>query len=116
MCSMFFQAEDGIRDYKVTGVQTCALPISSVSAGTIASSSGRAITVPKLRRNVRRGSDFLVTNIFGGTPHLKWSATDNRCNQRRQSIVVAGCLSYDRAYNWPIIILQAATQSVSQRL
>src|SRR5205807_5513216 len=22
-----FQAEDGIRDYKVTGVQTCALPI-----------------------------------------------------------------------------------------
>src|SRR5256885_10320690 len=26
----FFQAEDGIRDYKVTGVQTCALPISEV--------------------------------------------------------------------------------------
>src|SRR5256885_10175265 len=24
---LFFQAEDGIRDYKVTGVQTCALPI-----------------------------------------------------------------------------------------
>src|SRR5256885_16481247 len=23
----FFQAEDGIRDYKVTGVQTCALPL-----------------------------------------------------------------------------------------
>src|SRR3989454_12222429 len=28
MCYFFFfQAEDGIRDYKVTGVQTCALPI-----------------------------------------------------------------------------------------
>src|SRR5438876_3937284 len=27
----FFQAEDGIRDGRVTGVQTCALPISSVS-------------------------------------------------------------------------------------
>src|SRR2546426_8358803 len=26
----FFQAEDGIRDYKVTGVQTCALPILGV--------------------------------------------------------------------------------------
>ena len=24
----FFQAEDGIRDHCVTGVQTCALPIS----------------------------------------------------------------------------------------
>src|SRR6516162_2558063 len=30
----FFQAEDGIRDYKVTGVQTCALPISRHSAST----------------------------------------------------------------------------------
>src|SRR2546430_11257236 len=27
--SFFFQAEDGIRDLTVTGVQTCALPISS---------------------------------------------------------------------------------------
>src|SRR5256885_7292891 len=27
LCVFFFQAEDGIRDYKVTGVQTCALPI-----------------------------------------------------------------------------------------
>src|SRR5207302_2604156 len=28
----FFQAEDGIRDFHVTGVQTCALPIYRVSA------------------------------------------------------------------------------------
>src|SRR5690606_17876172 len=27
----FFQAEDGIRDFHVTGVQTCALPISKVN-------------------------------------------------------------------------------------
>src|SRR5258706_11639170 len=26
----FFQAEDGIRDWSVTGVQTCALPICNV--------------------------------------------------------------------------------------
>src|SRR6267154_6567284 len=26
----FFQAEDGIRDGRVTGVQTCALPISAI--------------------------------------------------------------------------------------
>src|SRR5699024_11251585 len=26
-CFFFFQAEDGIRDRNVTGVQTCALPI-----------------------------------------------------------------------------------------
>src|SRR5438067_4821556 len=28
VCVFFFQAEDGIRDRNVTGVQTCALPIS----------------------------------------------------------------------------------------
>src|SRR5205085_3949026 len=28
----FFQAEDGIRDLTVTGVQTCALPISASSS------------------------------------------------------------------------------------
>src|SRR2546429_2305914 len=28
VCFFFFQAEDGIRDVAVTGVQTCALPIS----------------------------------------------------------------------------------------
>src|SRR5438876_3767641 len=29
LCFFFFQAEDGIRDGRVTGVQTCALPILS---------------------------------------------------------------------------------------
>src|SRR3712207_8119600 len=44
---IFFQAEDGIRDIGVTGVQTCALPISvSAAAAAIAppSVSGRART------------------------------------------------------------------------
>src|SRR5256885_10275067 len=31
----FFQAEDGIRDYKVTGVQTCALPICMAPTGAV---------------------------------------------------------------------------------
>src|SRR3712207_8731111 len=33
-CFFFFQAEDGIRDIGVTGVQTCALPISPLPART----------------------------------------------------------------------------------
>ena len=32
----FFQAEDGIRDWSVTGVQTCALPISHLMAEALA--------------------------------------------------------------------------------
>src|SRR2546430_9070194 len=35
MCFFFFQAEDGIRDLTVTGVQTCALPISGQPAGQV---------------------------------------------------------------------------------
>src|SRR5690606_40053260 len=41
----FFQAEDGIRDFHVTGVQTCALPIfpynRPVQLPVIAPSGGR---------------------------------------------------------------------------
>src|SRR6266496_4540663 len=33
LCSFFFQAEDGIRDLYVTGVQTCALPICARDQG-----------------------------------------------------------------------------------
>src|SRR5690348_17482098 len=33
-CFFFFQAEDGIRDGRVTGVQTCALPICAAVNGS----------------------------------------------------------------------------------
>src|SRR5690606_39960073 len=33
--SFFFQAEDGIRDFHVTGVQTCALPIFDVNSAAV---------------------------------------------------------------------------------
>src|SRR5256885_4229577 len=57
MSSFFFQAEDGIRDYKVTGVQTCALPILVLVLGTSAHRSrarARALAVALgLRSSVR---------------------------------------------------------------
>src|SRR2546430_5528772 len=40
----FFQAEDGIRDLTVTGVQTCALPISAIEAAR-AGEHGRGFAV-----------------------------------------------------------------------
>src|SRR5438034_2192166 len=39
----FFQAEDGIRDHCVTGVQTCALPISSAPQTWRGNSKSEAI-------------------------------------------------------------------------
>src|SRR3989454_6508445 len=49
----FFQAEDGIRDYKVTGVQTCALPIYIRSLRV---EQGRAFTA----QEVEAGMPVLV--------------------------------------------------------
>src|SRR5256885_1386515 len=46
----FFQAEDGIRDYKVTGVQTCALPISFIASSS-PSSAALTVLVEKLAIN-----------------------------------------------------------------
>src|SRR2546422_2509198 len=48
----FFQAEDGIRDVAVTGVQTCALPISGGTKG-----AGKAIA----DRFQRGGATVIIT-------------------------------------------------------
>src|SRR2546429_8078678 len=57
----FFQAEDGIRDVAVTGVQTCALPIL-LSKNCSASVTGRSTTSPML---------------------LPWSSTDRLSGRSR---------------------------------
>src|SRR2546425_5126011 len=57
ICFFFFQAEDGIRDKLVTGVQTCALPPAIVmiaeawQAGALPMPEGvDCVTLPALRR------------------------------------------------------------------
>src|SRR5690606_8310221 len=50
MCFFFFQAEDGIRDFHVTGVQTCALPISNspkTASSALPRSPGRSTRRPR---------------------------------------------------------------------
>src|SRR5256885_13210501 len=59
----FFQAEDGIRDDKVTGVQTCALPILAPRARAECSAS-RAARGYRWRR--RRGAAAPASKC-GGT-------------------------------------------------
>src|SRR2546426_8688811 len=80
----FFQAEDGIRDYKVTGVQTCALPISGAD---LEQSRRRAEIVPgrplTRRCRVRRDEgQFRRQNI--GHHHVGgWSIAVVRSEERR---------------------------------
>src|SRR5208282_3822894 len=54
----FFQAEDGIRDATVTGVQTCALPISDDTAA-VALALDR-FDAARYRRAIDRATEWVV--------------------------------------------------------
>src|SRR5262249_59239479 len=71
----FFQAEDGIRDWSVTGVQTCALPISRRSrrAGT-----ENVAGIVGLGEALTRAAAALSTEV----PRLS-SLRDRRSEERR---------------------------------
>src|SRR5256884_8149731 len=65
----FFQAEDGIRDVAVTGVQTCALPICLMSRSTWIGAQGWLVVsdeilfeprVEKWRRNASFAQRYLL--------------------------------------------------------
>src|SRR5256885_446773 len=62
----FFQAEDGIRDYKVTGVQTCALPISSycLTASRAHPEFGRVMVI---RSDLESDTRQLTVALAGST-------------------------------------------------
>src|SRR5205807_6481421 len=66
----FFQAEDGIRDYKVTGVQTCALPIS-------VRARGRALGLPAETHG------DLVRCLFHLGLSTRDAVTEERSEERR---------------------------------
>src|SRR5690606_41151275 len=55
----FFQAEDGIRDFHVTGVQTCALPISVLTSACLWHYTDWYIVLPGLA-------------MLGGVMALRW--------------------------------------------
>src|SRR5207253_5768742 len=62
----FFQAEDGIRDGHVTGVQTCALPISAMEG------AGKLVEDEELREAMRErglGTPATRSQIIEGLIH-----------------------------------------------
>src|SRR5205807_6283073 len=78
----FFQAEDGIRDYKVTGVQTCALPIFSTPLRSGWSSPATTSPIEGAWRQVvlsvsvcPRGTPTSCSPSSSITPPLSASAT-----------------------------------------
>src|SRR3989442_9907187 len=64
-CCFFFQAEDGIRDADVTGVQTCALPICWGYNALVQflASRGYAVLQPQFRGTNGFGANFLAAGF-----------------------------------------------------
>src|SRR5438552_13111583 len=77
MCFFFFQAEDGIRDDLVTGVQTCALPISG-SLGTV---EFRVSCTADAQKSFTRGVALLhsFTYTESAEAFRDSAARDSRC-------------------------------------
>src|SRR2546430_1422295 len=67
----FFQAEDGIRDLTVTGVQTCALPISGAKMVHCAPNTSSTIVSKSVARAGGRTSYRGLVNVQEGAEHSK---------------------------------------------
>src|ERR1039457_3132085 len=71
MAYLFFQAEDGIRVYKVTGVQTCALPISKRTTTRSARPCARGIPTGTTR--LRGAGDSRRRSLWTTRGIWSWS-------------------------------------------
>src|SRR5215217_8603160 len=73
----FFQAEDGIRDIGVTGVQTCALPICEpVEITPDSVSRVRDGSLEKLRRQLSGSIDNIVLKSLRKEPHRRYQTVE----------------------------------------
>src|SRR5205807_5583913 len=75
----FFQAEDGIRDYKVTGVQTCALPILHASPPVDLQQTDTYFIVAHFHYVLFGGSIFgLFSGVYYWFPKIFGKVLDER--------------------------------------
>src|SRR5438034_8208734 len=91
----FFQAEDGIRDHCVTGVQTCALPISFDTAVAIARRLGAGkLVMGQLWSfgDTLRLTAGLYDVARGGTPVREIKIGRASCRERVEILVGDGTL------------------------
>src|SRR5204862_3126305 len=79
----FFQAEDGIRDLYVTGVQTCALPILPFSYTSNLYNS--AVTLPRMPRSSLIASTVLArTSFHAALRKLNWEGSNCQRSEERR--------------------------------
>src|SRR5687767_15486794 len=77
----FFQAEDGIRDKLVTGVQTCALPISRVHR--LQRAARRHLAAPFFLQTDRRAEGHVRVESVLRPKDARRRSRDARSEERR---------------------------------
>src|SRR2546422_3694349 len=86
-CVFFFQAEDGIRDVAVTGVQTCALPISRNVATPRASPSPSRLRRPPIPRpTTHDGRELHFRPEVGHVARWEARASDGRSEEHTSEL------------------------------
>src|SRR5205085_8457211 len=75
----FFQAEDGIRDLTVTGVQTCALPISTRELSNRGNAAKYALAA--IPSKPRSESALPTCSSFGITSRMRSMGSCTDCRQ-----------------------------------
>src|SRR5207237_5706203 len=89
----FFQAEDGIRDSSVTGVQTCALPISITKALELEPEFADRFYEIRSEADLALGQSARALqeiNLASDLPHSDRSVLERRSEERRVGKVCRG--------------------------
>src|SRR5690606_40501885 len=82
----FFQAEDGIRDFHVTGVQTCALPICPLKFNQ--ASNGFRFPAAFLQAPIIHNEDSLNEFLKSAPYHLSVNHIDETSIQTKIRAIV----------------------------
>src|SRR5690348_15606109 len=132
----FFQAEDGIRDGRVTGVQTCALPIynvgNTISISTIVKVDTTAPSAPAITLGNATGNTFISgTTVFvnaqaGKSGSFTASATSTDPNSGIQKLSFPALAGFSSGggddttspygsgtYNWSGAVAASGSQTVT---
>src|SRR5262249_57870956 len=123
-CTFFFQAEDGIRDWSVTGVQTCALPIFVDVSDRVHPRVVASRSLPGNANDVRVAGNFAY--VAAGSAGLQIVDVSNPLNpvvtgslntgNVAWDVMVKGSLVYIANGTGGLVIADASSPSAPTRL
>src|SRR3989440_12777568 len=113
----FFQAEDGIRDLIVTGVQTCALPISTlfliVTTRSVSAQEEPLCVENSPERRGEIGCSIIENKPLPGNlkEPLFWHIDRFGTGERARAAVVPASIAFEAHGAWWLMALESQTDS-----